>query len=160
MKRRWYLFYNCLIAILFLPLVNFSVKAINYEVGPQKPYNEIGRVPWKTLAPGDSVLIYYKDIPYKEKWVICNKGTAENPIVVSGVPSNQGVLPVIEGNEAVTDTQFNYWNEERGLIKIGGANSPPDTMPEYIIVQNLDIKSAREGYTFTGRYGITNYFKC
>lgn len=159
MKRKWFLFYNCLITIIVFPPVNFSVKATNYEVGPQKPYIAIGKVPWKALAPGDSVLIYYQDVPYKEKWVICNKGTSGNPIVVSGIPNNQGALPVIEGNEAVTDTQFNYWNEERGIIKIGGANSPSDTMPEYIIVQNLDIKSAREGYTFTGRYGITNYFK-
>lgn len=141
------------------PFVNFSIKATNYEVGPQKPYEAIGGVPWNTLDPGDSVLIYHKDTPYKEKWVICNKGDANNPIVISGVPNNQGELPIIDGNEAVTDTQFNFWNEERGLIKIGGSNSPPDTMPEYIIVQNLDIKSAREGYTFTGRYGITNYFK-
>ncbi len=131
----------------------------NYTVGPQEQYQTIGAVPWVSLLPGDSVLINYRKESYKEKWVICLKGTADGPIVISGIPDSLGRLPVIEGNEAKTDTQFDFWNEERGLIKIGGANKPPDTMPEYIILQNLEIKSARPGYTFTGKSGITNYFK-
>ena len=147
------------VLIFFLIATGEFIGAANYEVGPQKPYLSIGSVPWEGLHPGDSVRIFYRDSSYKEKWVICTKGTQDDPVVVSGIPDGQGRLPVIDGNEAVTDSKFNFWNEERGLIKIGGANSPKDTMPEYIILQNLEIKSARQGYTFTGRYGITNYFK-
>ncbi len=149
--------YTSIVSVVFVAAL--SLCAAVYEIGPQKPYEKIGNVPWGALLPGDSVLIHYRSEPYKEKWVICLKGTANDPIVISGVADNQGQLPVIDGNEAVTDTQFNFWNEERGLIKIGGANNPADIMPEYIVLQNLDIQSAREGYTFTGRYGITNYFK-
>ncbi len=135
------------------------VYARNYQVGPSKPYARIGQVPWDSLHPGDSVLIHYRTEPYKEKWVICTKGTKNAPIVISGVPNGQGAMPIIDGNGAVTDSKFNYWNENRGLVKIGGANKPKDTMPEYIILQNLDIKSARPGYTFTGRDGVTDYIK-
>ncbi len=159
LKREKGLFRYASVLIISLFAGGDLLRAANYEVGAQKPYTTIGSIPWGELHPGDSVLIFYRDTPYKEKWVICTKGAVGNPVVVSGIANAQGELPVIDGREAVTDSQFDYWNEERGLIKIGGANSPKDTMPEYIIVQNLEIRSARVGYTFTGRYGITNYFK-
>ena len=31
-------------------------------------------------------------------------------------------LPVIDGRDAVTRTALNYWNESRGVIKVGGAS--------------------------------------
>jgi len=135
------------------------VVSKNYEVGPDKVYKSIGEIPWASVVAGDSVLIFYRDLLYKEKWVLCLKGTKERPVVISGVPDSLNRLPVIDGIDAMTSSQFNFWNEERGLIKIGGANSPPDLMPEYIILQNLEIRNARQRHTFTGRYGITNYFK-
>jgi hypothetical protein len=76
---------------------------------------------------------------------------------VRGVPDAGGILPVIEGSNAVTRTQLNFWNEERGVIKVGGANQPPDTMPRHIVIEALDIKSARPPFRFTGRNGDTAY---
>lgn len=102
---------------------------------------------------GDTVRIHYRATPYKEKWVICRQGTAANPITVQGVPGPNGELPVISGDGAITPSPLNYWNEERGLIKIGGANTPSDTMPKYIVIENLDLRSARPGYTYTGDDG-------
>ena len=137
-------------------LVTASGVAATYEVGPGKPYTSIGAVPWATLAPGDTVLIHWRSTPYKEKWVICRQGTAAAPITVSGVADPAtGALPVIDGNGATTAPGLNYWSEARGVIKIGGANVPADTMPRYITIENLEIRSARPPYTFTDDTGAT-----
>ncbi len=104
--------------------------------------------------PGDRVLIHWQVAPYAEKWVICRQGTESDPIVVSGVPGPSGQLPVIDGRNATTPVALNFWNEGRGVIKIGGANSPPDTLPAHIIIENLDIRSGRPPYGFTDTDGF------
>lgn len=145
-------------AFAFLIVVSLSAYATTYEVGPGQAYTSIGAVPWHTLAAGDKVRIHYRATPYKEKWVICRQGTAMNPIVVQGVPGPNGELPIIDGNNATTPSSLNFWNEERGVIKIGGANTPPDTMPQYIVIENLEIRSGRPPFTFTGDSGSTSSY--
>ncbi len=39
------------------------------------------------------------------------------------------------------------------MIKIGGANSPPDTLPAHIVIENLDIRSGRPPFDFTDTDG-------
>jgi hypothetical protein len=141
-------------------LIGFTFKdgfARAYPVGPDQPYLSIGDVPWESLTAGDSVLIHYRDAAYHEKWVICRAGTENAPIVVKGIPNEEGKLPVIDGRDATTRSNLNFWNEQRGVIKIGGANNPSDTLPQYIVIENLDIKSGRPPYSFTGRSGSTDY---
>jgi hypothetical protein len=145
--------------VLFFVLYATSVFATTFEVGPEKRLQNIGDVPWESLAPGDSVLIHWRPESYQEKWVICRRGTAAQPIVVRGVVNAQGERPVIDGRNATTRSVLNYWNEARGVIKIGGANVPEDTMPAHIVVENLEIRSGRPPYTFMGRDGVTNYSK-
>ena len=88
----------------------------NYNVGPDKDYENIGDVPWESLLPGDSVLIYPRAEAYKEKWLICRVGTEAEPIVVKGIIDAEGNLPVIDGRDATTRSELNFWNEERGVI--------------------------------------------
>ncbi|RJR42624.1 MAG: right-handed parallel beta-helix repeat-containing protein [Deltaproteobacteria bacterium] len=140
--------------MLFLHLPAYAAV---YEVGPGKPYVNIGDVPWESMAPGDQVLIHWRPEPYKEKWVIAVEGTEQQPCIVRGVANVSGELPVIDGNGATTRTSLNFWNEDRGVIKIGGANSPAVETPRWLVVENLDIRSARPPHQFTGRYGVTNY---
>ena len=128
-----------------------------YPVGLGQPYESIGDVPWESLGVGDSVLIHHRESSYHEKWVICRTGTESAPIVVKGIPNKDGDLPVIDGRNATTRAALNFWNEPRGVIKIGGANNPPDILPAYIIIENLDIRSGRPPYSFTGRSGLTDY---
>jgi len=128
--------------------------ASDFEVGTEPGMlASIGDVPWESLAPGDRVLIHWRATPYAEKWVICRQGTAQNPIVVSGVAGPAGQLPVIDGRNATTRSALNYWNEVRGVIKIGGANTPPDTLPSHIIIENLDIRSGRPPFSFENHSG-------
>lgn len=130
-------------------------RGATYEVGPGKPLASIGEVPWASLEPGDHVLLGWRETPYREKWVICRQGTAENPIVVRGIPNPEtGALPVIDGNGATTATGLNYWSEGRGVIKIGGANIPVDTMPRHIVLDSLEIRSGRQPFRFTDDSGV------
>jgi hypothetical protein len=105
-------------------------------------------VPWESLQPGDTVRIHARATPYKEKFVICRQGTGAQPITVQGVPDVSGNLPVLEGIGATTRPVLSYWNQDRCIIKIGGASVPPDTTPKYIVVENLVIRSARPPYTY------------
>jgi hypothetical protein len=135
-----------------------SARAATFEVGPGKAFLNIGDVPWESLQAGDTVLIHWRPAPYKEKWVICRQGSPAAPITVRGVPGPAGELPIIDGNGATTRAALNYWSEVRGIIKIGGANVPADTMPRYIVIENLDIRSARPPYTFTSAGGATQTY--
>ncbi|HQU81776.1 MAG TPA: Ig domain-containing protein [Pyrinomonadaceae bacterium] len=146
-------------AFVFVFLANFSsAKATVYEVKPNTPLDTIAEVPWATLQAGDTVLIYWKATPYKEKWVICRQGTANAPITVRGVPNQNGELPILDGNGAVTPLNLNFWNENRSVIKIGGANIPADLTPQYIVIENLDIRSAHPNYQFTDDGGLTQTY--
>src|SRR6185436_15373913 len=127
------------VGIAMTPLLALAV----YAVGPGQPLATIADVPWATLAPGDTVLIHWRAQPYREKWVICRQGTGEAPITVRGVAGPGGELPVIDGRDATTSASLNFWNEQRGVIKIGGANNPPDTMPRHITIENLEVRSGR-----------------
>src|SRR5690349_11392903 len=134
-------FFSAIYLFIFFATAK-SAEAAIYEVGPSQALQSIAQVPWATLQPGDTVLIYWRAAPYKEKWVICRQGTAGAPITVRGVPNQNGDLPVIDGNGATTPSNLNFWSEVRGVIKIGGANVPADTTPKYITIENLDIRSA------------------
>ena len=158
MRSRMLLFYLMASLSLVVLLASPRAYAATYEVGPGKTYQKIGDVPWESLAAGDTVLIHWRTESYKEKWVICRQGTAAAPITVRGVTGPNGELPVIDGNGATTRSQLNYWNETRGVIKIGGANIPADTTPKFITIENLDIRSARPPYTFTSASGATQTY--
>jgi hypothetical protein len=146
------------IAGIFLAWPLLSPAAV-YEVGTGKALATIGEVPWEALRPGDAVRIHWRAQPYHEKWVICFRGTKEQPITISGVPGPKGQLPVIDGQDATKRPVLSYWGEERGVLKIGGANKPADKMPAHILIENLDIRGARRPFTFAGRKGATAYSK-
>jgi hypothetical protein len=145
-----------LIAALFL--FTTSITAATYQVGPGQQFANINDVAWESLQPGDTVLIHWRSTPYKEKWVLGRQGTSTSPIIIRGVPGPEGQLPVIDGNGAATRRSLNYWSETRGVIKIGGSNIPSDTVPKYINIENLDIRSARPPYTFTADDGTTQSY--
>ncbi len=140
-------------------LTDSLARAADYVVGPGQDLLEVDQVPWEKLEPGDIVSIHARTEPYRAKWVLCRRGTPEHPITVRGIPDSEGRLPVIDGRDARTRRELNFWGEERGVIKIGGANRPADTMPAHLIIENLDIRSAREPYRFTGRNGDSAYAK-
>jgi len=147
-----------MVPALILLLMFSSVMATDYHVDENPPYQNIGDVPWANIQAGDRVFIHWRAQPYKEKWVINAVGTEANPIHVIGVNGPQGQQPVIDGNGATTVPGVNFWNERRGVIKIGGSSTPSNNLPEHIIIENLDIRSGRPPYTFTNDSGQTETY--
>lgn len=149
--------YRTALLILSLLVLPFQAYPATYEVGPGKASANVGDVPWESLEAGDQVLIHWREQPYKEKWVIAVQGTEQHPLVVRGVPNENGELPIIDGRDAATRSEINFWNENRGVVKIGGANSPAVDAATWIILETLDIRSGRPPYQFTGRDGLIDY---
>ena len=59
---------------------------IEYGVGPDQAYAAIGDVPWATLAAGDTVRIFWRDEPYREKFLLQGHGTKDQPGSLSTSP--------------------------------------------------------------------------
>lgn len=138
--------------------VDDSVGPQDYNVGPGQALANISDVPWATLIPGDRVYIHWRKTPYKEKWVINRQGTETDRIEIIGVNGPEGQQPVIDGNGATTDDDVVFWNDVRGVIKIGGSAVPEDGLPNYITIENLEVKSARPPYQFTDEDGVTESY--
>ena len=145
-------------AILLVLCGGLAARAATFEVSTNGPLYDLSEVPWHTLTTGDTVLIHWRSTPYFEKWVLCRQGSAGAPIIIRGVPNGEGELPVIDGRDATTPAPLNYWGEQRGVIKIGGANTPADTTPEHIILENLEIRGARPPYRYVADDQTTNTY--
>jgi len=139
--------------LFFLILISTNIaSATAYHVGPGQAYSNIGDVPIENLTAGDTLYIHHRSTPYAEKFVLGAAGTQSQPVVIHGVADSGGNLPVITGDGATTRLQLDYWNEVRSVIKVGGTSTPGDNAG-YIIIENLDVRSAREAYTFTDDSG-------
>ena len=135
-----------------------GLNAATYEVGPGKTYTSIGAVPLGVPATGRQRADLLAIHTVQGKMGDRPAGHRRSPITVRGVAGPAGQLPVIDGNGATTRTALNYWNEVRGLLKIGGSNVPPDTTPQYLVIENLEFRSARPPYTFTAANGSTQSY--
>ncbi|MEM8931201.1 MAG: polysaccharide-degrading enzyme, partial [Acidobacteriota bacterium] len=147
-----------IVVAFLLVTIGSPAPATDYHVGPGQPLATIGAVPWATLAPGDTVSIHWRDTPYREKWVINRRGTAAAWITVRGVPGPAGQRPVIDGSGAVTAPGLDFWNDQRGLIKIGGSSIPADGLPAYLVIEGLELRSARPPFQFTNDGGSTQTY--
>ncbi len=158
MGRRTELRCLAVVVALWLVVPDRTASATDFHVGPGQPLAAVGDVPWEALAAGDRVFIHWRATPYQEKWVINALGTPESPILVKGVPGPAGERPVIDGNGAVTRPQLDYWNESRGVVKVGGSSVPPDGLPSYVTIEGLEIRSARPPFTFTDDSGNSDTY--
>lgn len=127
------------------------------SVGPGQVYESLGAAPFESLAAGDTVRIYWRDQPYREKLLISGMGTAAAPIRVCGVPGPDGQLPVIDGQDATTRPALDFpfdGHQVRGLVIIGHRHGEPwENTPSYIVVEGLEIRNASPPFTFTDRSG-------
>ena len=133
-------------------------SAAIYEVGPEKPFTTIGTVPWTSLAPGDTVLIDWRPQAYHEKILVSCRGTASLPINIVGVPGPAGQLPVIDGQDATTDSQFHFPyppTQDRGVIILSlNRQQQWGFKPGYILIQGLDVRDAYTQYSYTDGQGL------
>lgn len=127
--------------------------AETFEVGDDKPLATLGEVPWEALVPGDEVRIHYRAQPYHEKLVLAVSGSQAAPIRIVGVRGPAGQRPVLDGDDARTRAALDYWGEERGIIKIGGASRPSSPRGAYLEIEGLEIRGARSTNSFTSHDG-------
>jgi len=143
----------CLRFFIAFVVGKLAVQAAIYPVGPGKTFQNIGEVPLESLKAGDTVKIFWRVQPYFEKFVVSGEGTATMPIVIIGIPSATGLLPIISGDGAVTRQNLDFWSEARGIIKIGGSSIPANT-PSWIVLQQLDLRTARPGFYLLFDHGV------
>jgi Right handed beta helix region len=124
----------------------------DYPVGPGQKLTSIGAVPWERLKAGDTVRIFHRPEPYREKLMVGSVGTKDAPIRVCGVKGPNGELPVIDGDGATTRPSLEYpydGHQPRGLVFIGHRRSSPWLeQPAYIVIEGLEIRNATPGRSF------------
>jgi hypothetical protein len=121
------------------------VGSVVYEVGPEKAFAQIIDCPTYDLKAGDEIHVFYKPEPYVEKFLLYGQGTESEPIVLKGIPDENGNLPIIDGSQAVTHENVNCWNEDRQIIKVGQAS---DLLADYIVIEGFELKNANNTRTF------------
>jgi hypothetical protein len=131
----------------------------DFAVGPGQPYAGIGDVPFESLTAGDTVRVYWREQPYREKMMISGQGSASSPIRICGVPGPEGQLPVIDGQDATTRPQLDFpfnGHQVRGLVIVGHRHADPWTVtPRYIVIEGLEVRNASPQYNFVDRSGAT-----
>ena len=133
-----------------------------YEVGPDKKYKNIGDVPLEKLAAGDTLRIFWRPEPYREKVLLSSRGEPDKPIRVCGMPGPKGELPIIDGADATTREQsrFPYSpSQNRGLVIITRDDSDRYKFkPGHIILQGLEIRNAAPPATYVSAEGETRKY--
>ena len=131
----------------------------DYPVGPGQAYEAIGDVPWADLGAGDTVRIFWRDEPYREKFLVQGQGTEAAPIVVCGVAGPDGQRPVIDGDQATTSADMGYATvagEARAVIHVSlGGDDEWGYKPSYVVIQGLHVRNAHYQHEFTGTDGAT-----
>ena len=140
-----------------------SGSGTDYPVGPGQAYPSISDVPWSALGPGDTVRIFYRPTPYREKIIISTDGTEEEPIRVCGVAGPGGELPVLDGDGATNDPDdaLAYGSHEpmEGLAMILLWNRDYDLKVHNIIIDGLHIKNAKKPFTYTRVNGAVDTYE-
>ncbi len=133
-----------------------------YNIGPGQPYTTLGSFPWSSLGPGDTVDIHWQATPYYEKLLISESGTASAPINIVGVPGPNGQQPIIDGDNATTSSQFQYFYnpmQEDAVVLIGpNASEGRSYTPSYINISGLEIRNGYQAYNFTDNTGKTQTY--
>jgi hypothetical protein len=146
-------------SILILLFTSFFTFADTYKVGPNQTYENLNTVPWLELIAGDTVLIHYREEPYRTKIGLNSIGTKDKPVTISGVANVEGKLPIISGDNATTpDSLIGFfseqWDEANGLILIKRDRSIRwGLKPSHIIIENLILTGATTTNQFTDQFG-------
>ncbi len=127
------------------------------EVGPGKKYASIGEVPFESLEAGDTVRIYHRPEPYREKIAIGGVGRADAPIRVCGVKGPNGELPVLDGDGATTRPSMEFpfdGHQARGVVVVGWRRSLGwKTQTEHVVIEGLEIRNGSPAHRFKDKAG-------
>ncbi|HKY62777.1 MAG TPA: hypothetical protein VJR29_05090 [bacterium] len=119
------------------------------ESGPAiLQFASLGEVDWNQLAAGDTVRIFWRSEPYREKILIRGQGTAEQPIRLCGVPGPAGQLPAISGQDATSRPDLDFGDIQYGMEDLGVVtiyHRDYYQRPEHIVIEGLKITDTLGG---------------
>ncbi len=124
-----------------------------HDVGPDQDYASPCDVPWDELDGGALVRIHHQPEPYRCKWTITTEAYENHPLVIMGVASEEGELPVISGVDALTPTDVPLFQEDGWVVRVGGAEQ--DDVATWLYLQDLIIEGAHPDNSFTDDEGST-----
>ena len=133
--------------------------ATTYDVGPDKTYESLALVPWSQLHGGDVVRVFWKPTPYFEKVLLSASGSEGNPIIFCGVPGPAGDLPVLDGMNATTASDTDFYSaaytEQLGVIYIGKRAGQAYThVPAHWDIRNFELRNAQPAHQFVDKTGV------
>ncbi len=132
-------------------------SGLDYPVGPNQKYKSIADVPWASLKEGDSVRIFYKPTPYKEKIIISTSGSTDQPIRICGVRGANGERPILDGDGAVnarSDKEaYGDYEPMQALAIILIWNRDYDLKANNITIEGLHIRNGKSKFSFTATDG-------
>jgi len=141
---------------------NRPANALDFEVGPGKPYTDLDQLPTELLLPGDRIFIHARPTPYKRTLVINSSGTSDAWIEIIGVPDpTTGDMPILDGDGAIcAPGQHTDIYDGAALITIGHMTTGVYGMvegakPRYIHITGLEMRNAHPSKTRTKKSGVT-----
>lgn len=126
------------------------------DVGPDQEYTNPCDIGWSALQGGTMVRIHWQEEPYRCKLGITTSAYENHPLVVMGVPSEEGLLPVISGVGAVTPEDIQLSNQDTWVVQIGGDSD--DGAAAWVWLQDLAIVGAHADNSFTAHDGTEMSF--
>ena len=135
--------------VIFIFLQTF-LSAARYDIGPGQSYSRIIEIATWNLQAGDTVAVHYRAEPYFDKFLVTGTGSPATPIVILGLPSAEGLRPILDGAEAETSAAYSYWNEDRQIIKVGQYNSQ---LADHIIIDGFELRNANNMQYFWDDHG-------
>jgi len=126
------------------------------DVGPDHDYASPCDVGWDALQGGTMVRIHRREEPYRCKLAITTDAYENHPLVVMGIPDEEGQLPVISGIDAVTPEDLRLANQDAWVVQIGGDSD--DGVAAWVWLQDLAIVGARSEYSFTDHDGTVQSY--
>ncbi len=112
------------------------------------------------MGPGDILQIKGNGTtPYDERLMIPNRrGRVAALITVHGVADSGGNLPILDGTNATTSSVFSVsftQYETFGVMFVGTHSTNTVPGPGNLVIENLELRNAKNPGTFTGYAGTT-----
>ncbi len=135
----------------------------DYPVGPGQSYANPSDIDWDGVGAGDTIRIFYRDSPYKDKIVIRTGGTVEQPLRICGVEGANGERPVLDGDGAQNDLDdaaaYSTYAPLQGLAMVMVYNRDYNLKDSNIIIEGLHIKNAKTDFNFMDVDGSTRAYR-
>jgi len=134
-----------------------------YDVGPGFAATQLRDIDWQNLKQGDVVRIHVKPGGYHEKLMLRTVGTPTQPLTVCGIPDASGNLPVLDGANATTRSDFDFPAPYKGsdlqdyaLVYVYNHQYTP--RPANIQIMGLQLQGAKSGASYTTTSGVVRQY--